>query len=98
MDIQAFGSNDTLTTSDVLTIGIERPDGTHQNYNIANPNNASMVAATIQAAVVTATLEKTTAAALFIDSKDGTAMTTQNGYKVGTAYRTEKTIRTLDLS
>lgn len=97
-NIQAFGSNDTLTASDILTIGIERADGTYQNYNIPHPAESAMNETSIKNVVNLILNQSATSDVVFIDSKTGELLNVANGAKVGTAYRTEKTIRTLDLS
>lgn len=97
-NIQTFGSNDTLTSSDILTIGIERADGTYQNYQISHPNESAMNETSIKNVVTLIINQEATTDVVFIDSKTGALLNAANGAKVGTAYRTEKTIRTLDLS
>ena len=90
---------DTITSSNTLTMGFRRPDGSLQKYTLENPK-PNLTNASIQSAMgVVLDNIQGAEVPILMDSKDTSkAIKTKNGYSVGTAYRTETTTYDLDIS
>ncbi len=91
-DVQMFGSNDTLTADNSLTLVFMNNLEQTKTFSVKAPNPKSTIDETAIKNVMTYMLNNS----IFYDPKTESVVT---GVWVNkTAYKTEKTIRTLDLT
>ena len=90
-NIQRFGDNDTVTYSTELVIGYLRSDKTVQKVTFPNPSS------TLASNTVVDLATRGLSSQIFVDSKTGNPLTNITS-STDTAYKIDKTVRTLDLS
>lgn len=103
-DIQLFGDNDTVTSSNTLYFNFQRADGTYTTkWSMKNPKDELTAASVRSALYALANTDSGSANfQFFMDTKTNTsifiAASDPTAYKYGTAYTVEQTIRDLDLT
>ena len=91
-DIQLFGDNDTVTSSNSLTLEYDIADDKTQKMTLSN-GRTNLTAASIQNAMQ-ADLENK----IFVNKNDTNIVLSSDTATIGTAYRTDRTTRELDLT
>lgn len=89
LDIQKFGSNDTVTASNTLALGFKRSDSTIQYIKLSNPQDE------LNESEVKSAMMYLTSNGLLLDSKAGTVLSDS---AIFTAYTEARTTRDLDLT